>query len=87
MNTAVKSAKATKTGVTLILADAKSHEETEMKCDIALVSVGRRPNTEGLGLEELGVVITERCQIIVDENFETNISGIFAFGDICSYPG
>ena len=71
MNTAVKSAKATKTGVTLILADAKSHEETEMKCDIALVSVGRRPNTEGLGLDELGVAVTERGQIIVDEDFES----------------
>ena len=86
MNTAVKSAKATKTGVTLILADAKSHEETEMKCDIALVSVGRRPNTEGLGLEELGVAVTERGQIIVDEDFETNIEGVFAVGDVIPGP-
>ena len=86
MNTAVKSAKATKTGVTLILADAKSHEETEMKCDIALVSVGRRPNTEGLNLEDLGVAVTERGQIIVDEDFETNIEGVFAVGDVIPGP-
>ena len=86
MNTAVKSAKATKTGVTLILADAKSHEETEMKCDIALVSVGRRPNTDGLGLEDLGVAVNERGHIIVDEDFETNIEGVFAVGDVIPGP-
>ena len=86
MNTAVKSAKATKTGVTMILADAKSHEETEMKCDIALVSVGRRPNTDGLGLEDLGVAVNERGQIIVDEEFETNIEGVFAVGDVIPGP-
>ena len=86
MNTAVKSAKATKTGVTLILADAKSHEETEMKCDIALVSVGRRPKTDGLGLEDLGVAVNERGQIIVDEDFETNIEGVFAVGDVIPGP-
>ena len=86
LNTAVKSAKATKTGVTLVLADAKSGEETEMKCDIALVSVGRKPNTDGLGLEELGVAVSERGQIIVDEDFETNIEGVFAVGDVIAGP-
>ena len=86
LNTAVKSAKATKTGVTLVLADAKSGEETEMKCDIALVSVGRKPNTDGLGLEELGVAVSERGQIIVDEDFETNIEGVFAVGDVIPGP-
>ena len=86
LNTAVKSAKATKTEVTLVLVDAKSGEETEMKCDIALVSVGRKPNTEGLGLEALGVAVTERGQIIVDEDFETNIEGVFAVGDVISGP-
>lgn len=86
LNTAVKSAKATKTGVTLVLADAKSGEKTEMKCDIALVSVGRKPNTDGLGLEEVGVAVSERGQIIVDQDFETNIEGVFAVGDVISGP-
>ena len=86
LNTAVKSAKVTKTGVSIVLADAKTGEETEKKCDIALVSVGRKPNTDGLGLEELGVVVTERGQIIVDEDFETNIEGIFAVGDVIPGP-
>ena len=86
LNTAVKSAKVTKTGVSIVLADAKTGEETEKKCDIALVSVGRKPNTDGLGLEELGVAVTERGQIIVDEDFETNIEGIFAVGDVIPGP-
>ena len=86
LNTAVKSAKATKTGVALVLADAKSGEETEMKCDIALVSVGRKPNTDGLGLKALGVAVTERGQIIVDEDFETNVEGVFAVGDVIPGP-
>tara|TARA_B100001057_G_scaffold43006_1_gene38483 strand:+ start:118 stop:1527 length:1410 start_codon:yes stop_codon:yes gene_type:complete len=86
LNTAVKSAKSTKTGVTLVLADAKSGEETKMKCDIALVSVGRKPNTDGLGLEKLGVAVSERGQIIVDEDFETNIEGVFAVGDVIAGP-
>ena len=86
LNTAVKSAKANNTGVTLILADAESGKETEMKCDIALVSVGRKPNTDGLGLEALGVAVTERGQIIVDEDFETNIEGVFAVGDVIPGP-
>ena len=85
LNTAVKSAKVTKTGVSLVLADAKSGEKNEMKCDIALVSVGRKPNTDGLGLEELGVAVTERGQIIVDEDFETNIE-VFAVGDVIPGP-
>ncbi len=86
LNTAVKSAKPTKTGVTLALADAKSGDETEMNCDIALVSVGRKPNTDGLGLEALGVKLTERGQIIVDDDFETNIEGVFAVGDVIPGP-
>lgn len=86
LNTAVKSARVTKTGVSLVLADAKTGEESEKKCDIALVSVGRKPNTDGLGLEELGVAVTERGQIRVDEDFETNIEGIFAVGDVIPGP-
>ncbi|MGB0810830.1 MAG: FAD-dependent oxidoreductase, partial [Candidatus Puniceispirillaceae bacterium] len=86
LNTAVKSAQSTGSGVKLVLADAKTGEETEMSCDIALVSVGRKPNTDGLGLEDLGVEITDRGQIKVDADFETNIDGIFAVGDVIPGP-
>lgn len=86
LGTAVKSAKATKSGVELTIADAKTNEEKTLKCDVALVAVGRRPNIEGLGLEALGVELTERGQIQVDEDFETNIEGVFAVGDVIPGP-
>ncbi len=86
LNTAVKGAVASKSGVTLTIADAKTDEEKTIKCDIALVAVGRRANTQGLGLEAVGVEMTERGQIKVDADFETNIEGIFAVGDVIPGP-
>ena len=86
LSTAVKSAKSTKKGVSLSIADADGGNEREMSCDIALVAVGRRPATEALGLDKLGIALTERGQIAVDEDFETNIEGIFAIGDVIEGP-
>jgi dihydrolipoamide dehydrogenase len=55
--------------------------------DKVLVSVGRRPLTVGLGLAEAGVTIDERTgQVRVDENFETNVPGVFAIGDLIAGP-
>ena len=53
--------------------------------DVVLVAVGRRPFTEGLGLEALGVK-TERGQVIVDAHFATNVPGISAIGDVIRGP-
>ena len=86
LGTAVKSAKSSRSGVTLTVADAKTGEEQDISCDIALVSVGRKPNTDNLGLEALGVEMTDRGQIAVDTDFETNIEGIFAVGDVIPGP-
>ena len=86
LGTAVKSAKSSRSGVTLTVADAKTGEEQDISCDIALVSVGRKPNIDNLGLEALGVEMTNRGQIAVDADFETNIEGIFAVGDVIPGP-
>ena len=86
LSTAVKSAKKTAKGVTLTVTDADGANEREIKCDIALVSVGRKPAVEDLGLDKLGVALTARGQIAVDEDFETNIEGIFAIGDVIEGP-
>ena len=56
--------------------------KTESEFDKVLVAVGRRPFTDGLGLKEAGVTLDERGRIPVDENFETNIRGIYAIGDV-----
>jgi len=51
-------------------------------CDKVLVAVGRVPNTDGLGLEDVGVQKSERGFVVVDEHFRTNVSGIYALGDV-----
>jgi len=53
-----------------------------LRCDKVLVAVGRRPNTTGLGLDAVGVSTTRRGQIEVDDHFRTNVSGIYAIGDV-----
>ncbi|MCA9450024.1 MAG: dihydrolipoyl dehydrogenase, partial [Candidatus Omnitrophica bacterium] len=54
--------------------------------DRVLVAVGRKPNTEGLGLEEVGVALDNRGRVEVDEDFQTNIEGIYAIGDVIRGP-
>lgn len=56
----------------------------EVPSDKALVSVGRRPYTEGLGLEQAGVKVDEKGFIVVDSQQRTSVSHIFAVGDVCS---
>src|SRR5699024_3223645 len=57
-------------------------ETHEVEADYVLVTVGRRPNTDELGLEELGLKMTERGLIEVDKQSRTSISNIYAIGDI-----
>ena len=60
--------------------------EDAITCDRVLLSVGRRPNTEGLGLESVGIE-TERPGIIpINENFQTSQAGIYAIGDVVRGP-
>jgi len=51
-----------------------------------LVSVGRRPNTDGLGLKEAGIVLDEHSRINVNNHFQTNISNVYAIGDVIKGP-
>ena len=78
----VKEAAKTKTSVSLTLLDSKTEEESKLTCNIALVAVGRKPHTDGLGLETMGVELTQKGQVKVDHNFQTNIAGIYAIGDV-----
>jgi dihydrolipoamide dehydrogenase len=57
-----------------------------LAADVVLVSVGRRPNTEGLGLEALGVARDGQGRVIVDDGFATNIPGVYAIGDVIRGP-
>ncbi len=77
-------AKATKTGVT-VQAEINGKSET-IKASHCLVSVGRRPNTKDLGLEAAGVKLDERGFIPTDKQGRTNVSTIYAIGDVTHGP-
>ncbi|GIT91311.1 dihydrolipoyl dehydrogenase [Jannaschia pagri] len=64
----------------------KDDSTHEMKADICLVATGRKPFTEGLGLDALGVQMTKRGQIAVDKHYKTNVDGIYAIGDVTEGP-
>jgi dihydrolipoamide dehydrogenase len=55
-------------------------------CDRVLVSVGRRPNTENLGLDAVGIKVNRRGAIEVNAHFETTVAGVFAIGDVIPGP-
>jgi dihydrolipoamide dehydrogenase len=57
-----------------------------ISCDRVLLAVGRVPNTEGLGLEAVGIELDERGRIPVDEHFRTEAEGIYAIGDVIAGP-
>jgi len=73
-------------GKRVILAENKKGEILEFPADKVLVSVGRKPFTEGLGLDTVGVQLNERGQVLTDAHFKTSIDGIFAIGDIVAGP-
>ncbi|MBS4193839.1 dihydrolipoyl dehydrogenase [Lederbergia citri] len=65
--------------------DAKGEEKT-IEADYVLVTVGRKPNTDELGLDQVGIKMTDRGVIEVDKQLRTSVSNIFAIGDIVPGP-
>lgn len=66
----------------IVKADDKKGDEIEFKGDYCLVSVGRRPYTEGLNAEAAGVKIDDRGRVEVNAHLQTNIPNIYAIGDV-----
>ncbi|WP_417882664.1 dihydrolipoyl dehydrogenase [Xanthomarina gelatinilytica] len=66
----------------IVKADNKKGEEVTFKGDYCLVSVGRRPYTDGLNAEAAGVKLNDRGQVEVNEQLQTNVSNIYAIGDV-----
>ena len=64
----------------------KGGTQETLDCDVVLVCVGRVPNTQGLGLAELGVKTDNRGRIQVDPHYATNVPGIYAIGDVIAGP-
>lgn len=66
----------------IVKADDPKGNEIELKGDYCLVSIGRRPYTDGLGLENAGLSTNDKGQIEVDENLKTKVDNIYAIGDV-----
>jgi len=76
----------TKTKAKVTYALRKDDSEHTIDADVVLVATGRKPYTDGLGLDALGVTMTERGQIATNAQWQTNIPGIYAIGDAIAGP-
>ncbi|HWJ58844.1 MAG TPA: dihydrolipoyl dehydrogenase [Sphingomicrobium sp.] len=86
LGTKVTSAKASDTGVTLTVEPAKGGTAETIEADVVLVSIGRRPNTEGLALDKAGLQVNNRGQVETDHDFRSSVPGIWAIGDVIPGP-
>ena len=82
LGTKVTSAKTEGNQVTLTVQAAPGGSPEKMQADIVLLSIGRRPFINGLGLKEAGIALDERGRVVTDEKFQTNVPGIYAIGDV-----
>ena len=85
MGTKVTGAKVGKDGVTLTIEPAKGGEAETLKGDVVLVAIGRRPYTEGLGLENVGIE-TDKRGFIANDHLKTGKDGIWVIGDTTHGP-
>ena len=72
-------------GAHVTIEPAKGGAVKKIEADIVLVAIGRRPFTEGLGLEKMGVQL-ERGRVIIDGHFRSSVAGIYAIGDVVRGP-
>ena len=77
----VTGAAADATGVTLKVEPAEGGAAEEIRADVVLLAIGRRPYVAGLGLDAVGVALDERGRVKTDAHFATNVPGIYAIGD------
>jgi dihydrolipoamide dehydrogenase len=86
LKTKVTGARAGNEDVTLTLEPAAGGPAEELRADVVLVAIGRRPYTGGLGLDAAGVALDERGRVRVDAHYATNVPGIWAIGDVIAGP-
>ncbi len=86
LKTKVAGARVTNEGVVLTVEPDRGGSAEEITADIVLVAVGRRPNTDGLGLDGVGVALDERGRVRTDAHWATNVPGIYAIGDVIAGP-
>jgi len=85
LNTKVEKITKSKISVSIDTID-KEKKKNKVEADVVLISVGRKPHTKGLNLNNVGVKIDEKGRVKVNKNFETNVKNIFAIGDVIEGP-
>jgi len=73
-------------GKNILTAENKKGEVIEFECDKVLVCVGRKPYTNSLGLQAIGIETDDKGRIPVDKHFKTSVEGIYAIGDVIAGP-
>ncbi|MBK9081389.1 MAG: dihydrolipoyl dehydrogenase [Rhizobiales bacterium] len=75
----------TKKGASVTFSPVAGGDAQTIEGDVVLVATGRRPYTDGLGLDKVGVA-TERGRVVIDDHFATNVAGVYAIGDVVRGP-
>ena len=85
LNTKVEKVTKVKNGVVIETSD-KNNKKNNIEADVVLISVGRKPYTDKLNLKKVGVNLDKKGRVKVNKNFQTNISNIYAIGDVIEGP-
>jgi dihydrolipoamide dehydrogenase len=86
MGSAVKSVSVKNKTASVTYVNRKKDTEHQVDADVVLVATGRKPFLDGLGLEALGIKLTDGGQIKTDSNYSTNVAGVYAIGDAINGP-
>ena len=86
LGTKVVSVARTDGGLDVTLEPANGGAQDHIEADVVLVAIGRVPYTDGLGLDDVGVLRDQRKRVVVNGQFETNVTGIYAIGDVIAGP-
>ena len=86
LGTKVTGAEVKTDGVSLTVEPAKGGAAETIEASHVLVSIGRRPNTDGLALDKAGLAVNQRGQVETDQEFRTKVPGIWAIGDVIPGP-
>ena len=86
LNTAIQDAEIINNNVQLSAINNSSQKKLYFETDVVLIATGRIPNTNNIGLENLGVKLSQKGQVLVNDKFQTNIPTIHAIGDVIPGP-
>ena len=86
LSTKVVGVEKKKGGLVVTVEPAQGGEKSTIEADVMLVSIGRRPYTDNLGLDKIGVALDKRGRVVTDAHYKTNVPGIYAVGDCREGP-